>query len=286
MMILRFFIFYFLLSMSFVLSAGSMGPLTDNTRAKFFLGLGGSYNALQVKQNLYAIGVANYTGSFEGSGVAQGPAGVFNGNESGLAPQVQAGVYKHFLDDNLYGIKLSYQYLGNTTTHKDFTALQTGVVNGQVLVGNLLIQSAQTQINHELLLLPFIGHTFSQNQFYLGAGPALFGVHSNTNGVIGFANLFNSPTDVTGLPANFYNPAWVWGGAAQIGWAYHPSPDWRLDFSYTYAFSQQYDLNNSATFSNFISKDNLTIAGTGYVNTSQNFISQSLALTINKVFSL
>lgn len=281
-------------TLAFLLSSGSaiagvMGEslASDVAKTNFFIGLGGGYNSVQVKQNLYGIGVATYSGSLSGSGTAQGPANPFYDTENTFAPEIQGGFYKHVIDSsNLWGVKFSYQYLGAVATHADFTASQTGVVNGSTLNGNLLIESAQTKIKHEMLLLPFIGHAFTNSQIYLGAGPALFETGSNINGEIGFANLFGTPSDLTGAAANSSSSQWVWGGAAQMGLSYFLGPDWTIDFSYTYGIAKQYNANYAIPFTHYLKSDDITTTGTGYTNTTQNVMAQALTVSINKVFSL
>ena len=277
-----------LLSSSTLIFAGSMGDVnTDNSKAKLFVGLGGSYNSVQIKQNLYAIGNATYSGAVTGAGVAQGPATPFYDTVNTFAPEVQTGIYQHFKDsDHLWGLKFSYQYLGATPTHDSFTARQVGTVNGATLIGNLLVGSTQTKVEHELLFLPYIGHSFSKSQVYFGAGPALFGTRSNINDAIGFANLFASPTDITGQPINFSHPEWIWGGAAQLGLSYAFAPDLTVDVNYTYAITGQYNYDASAAFTNFVKSQNITITGIGIVNTTQSLANQALSVSINKVFSM
>jgi hypothetical protein len=274
-----------LLSFSTFIQAGSMGYELDS-KTHWFAGLGGAYNAVQVKQNLYAIGVASYTGSISSSATMEGPSSPFYGTTNNFSPEIQAGGYKHFSDSNhLWGLKFSYQYLGTVITRDNFTALQEGAVNGKLSIGNLLLGSSQTKVDHELLLLPFIGHSFTQNsQFYLGVGPALFGTRSSLNSVVGFANLTNTVTDITGAPVNFSSPEWVWGGAAQIGYSYFVASDWFVDLSYTYAITGQYSANYSENFVNRVEAKNVTVSGTGYVNTNQSIMAQALTLSINKTF--
>jgi len=269
--------------------AGAMGEYIapDVAKTNFFVGLGGSYNSVQVKQNIYAIGVATYSGALTGSGTAQGSASPFYDTENTFAPEIQGGFYKHMPDSNhLWGVKFSYQYLGAVTQHNSFTVAQNGSVDGTPLIGNALVESAQTTLNHELLLLPFIGHSFTNSHVYLGVGPALFGTKSNLYGEIGFANLSGNPSDLTGAPANNASSAWVWGGAAQAGFSYFLAPDCSLDFSYTYAVVPQYSADYVDPFTHFLSSEDITTTGTGFMNTKQNIVAQAFTVSINKVFSL
>lgn len=275
-----------LLSFSSLIFAGAMGNAMtpDESTSNGYIGLGGSYNSVQVTQNLYGIGIANYSGAQLGSGFAEGPAAPFFGTVNTFAPEVQTGWYKHFTgSDHLWGIKFSYQYLGAVVNSANFTVPQIGEKNGGPLEGNLLVGGTQTKLDHELLLLPYIGHSFKKSQVYLGVGPAVFGTRTNINNAVGFAN-FGEATDVTGLPISFSNSAWVWGGAAQAGYSYFLAPDWSVDFDYTYAISGQYRAHNSAPFINQIQNNTVTVTGTGIVNTNQNIAAQAFTVSINKVF--
>jgi hypothetical protein len=51
--------------------------------------------------------------------------------------------------------------------------------------GNYAVESVQTSINHELMLLAIIGRSFNDFTIYLGIGPALFGMQSNIYHLIG-----------------------------------------------------------------------------------------------------
>lgn len=262
-------------------TAGTMGEQMT-TKNNFFVGLGGAYNSIQVKQNIYEIGVANFSGAITSSGVAKGGANPFYGTENTFSPEFQSGFYKQIMDSSyLWGIKFSYQYLGTVVSHEDFTVPQVGSV-----AGNALVESAQNRINHELLLLPFIGHSFTNSQVYFGAGPALFGIKSVVDGEIGFANLYGNPTDLTGIAINNTSSNWIWGGAAQAGFAYFLSPDWSIDFNYTFAMTPKYGANYVNPFSQYLKADNITTTGLGYTTTSQNLTAQALSVSINKVFSL
>lgn len=264
-----------------------MGESVAPDHFSAFIGVGGGYNSVQFKQSLYGIGVANYSGAVTGAGTAQGPAGTFYDTVNSFSPEIQTGFQRHFVDsDHLWGVKFSYQYLGATATHQNFNVIQAGVVNGQTLSGNMIVESSQLKVNHEMLLLPFIGHSFKNTEIHFGVGPALFGTSSNVNGVIGFANVYGLPLDVSGAPTSGSTSEWIIGGAAEAGLSYYLSSDFRLDFNYTYAISKQYNLDHTSPFLNSIASGTITTSGTGTINRSQNLAAQALSVTINKVFLL
>ena len=87
----------------------------------FFLGLGASANWTNFgHQHVYAIGTSNvYTdGVLSASGSVQGPTNIFMDSRFAFAPSLQGGYFQRFgASDWLWGAKLSYNYLGATSTN-------------------------------------------------------------------------------------------------------------------------------------------------------------------------
>jgi len=257
-----------------------------------FVGLGGGYNSVNLSQNLSAAGVSNvYTGgALVASGQAGGPASPFHDNQNTFAPEVQAGYYDHFGNPNqLFGLKFLYKYLGTTSTDSHVDSFQVGSFTSQTaasFVGNVLINSAQTAINHNMALMAFTGHSFLNSFVYFGAGPTLFKTKSHLYGATGFADINGVHADITGAPTNFSFSKWMWGAAAQIGLAYFFSPSWFLDFSYTYSITGRYTSNVSGPFSSSTTSGGVTYTDTGtlYASTNQRVTSQAFSLSINKSF--
>ena len=276
-----------LLCFSKLAFSGSMGDVEAPSSWIGFVGIGGGYNTVQFKQSLYGWGIADYSGNVVGSGAAQGPAGIYYESVPVFSPEVVAGFQKNFVDSNRFlGIKFSYQYLGAAAIHQNFNVIQEGVVNGATLSGNIIVESSQLKLNHEMLLLPFIGHSFKNTEIHFGIGPALFGTTSQLNGVIGFANVFSSPLDISGAPAGgVLSTKWLIAGAAEVGGSYYFSKEYRLDVNYTYAISEQYVKIRPSSFVNTLSNAGITITGTGAIKTTQNMAAQALTFTINRVFT-
>jgi hypothetical protein len=285
-----------LLMGSSVLYAGEMGVISAAYKTGVFIGLGGSYNSVKLDQYLNPLigtsNVYNNSGVLQSYGTAAGPANPFHNVTSTFAPEVQAGYFKHFSShsDALWGIKFQYRYPAVTLTDNDIVAPQFGtltqVAGGptDTFTGRALIGSAQATINHELLLIPFIGKSFRKATSYLGVGPAVFGTQTNLDNITGYADYQGTHVDVSGVPTSFSSSKWMWGGAAQIGMAYLFDPTWAVDIYYTYAVTTLNKTNYLASFTSSTST-NVT-QGTLYGVASQRPTVQSLAITINKVFSL
>jgi opacity protein-like surface antigen len=260
-------------------------------RAGFFIGLGGSYNSVAFDQDLYAIGLSDvYSGTtLVARGHAEGPADSFHTRQARFSPEAQLGYFRNFGDSNwLWGAKFKYKYSGTEATDRGMIVPQNGSqipTNGSPptpLAGNAIIESSKTSIDHELSMLAFLGRSFFNTTVYLGVGPVLFGTKSSLNNAIGFASINGMPTDITGAPISFSSSKWMWGTAAQIGTTYYFSPSWFLDFNYTYAIAGQYKNDYGAPFVS--SSDGRTYSGVAFITTSQRVTSQSLAVSLNKMF--
>lgn len=112
------------------------------------------------------------------NGIAQGPANPFHDTQSTFAPEAQLGYFNHFGASSwLWGVKFKYEYVGHTSTERGIIVPQSGsftpsglvpFAGGTSLSGNVVIQSIQTRVDHELALLAFLGHSFGNSNVYLG----------------------------------------------------------------------------------------------------------------------
>ena len=269
-------------------------PASGVPGAAFFLGLGGSYNAANFgTQSVYAVGTSNvFQGStLTSSGSAAGPASVYLDPASTLAFSVQGGYFqKFFHSDWLWGAKFSYSYLGATSTVRNallpqagsFTA--TGSTTAVPFTGNAVVGSYRTSIIQQIALIPFIGHSFEKSYVYLGVGPTLSQVRTDLNGLIGFADINGTRTDVSGAPVNLSSSGWVYGGAATVGATYFFDRSWFLDASYTIATTANHTANYSSPFTNPNGSNGSTIVGTLVGNSSGTVITQAVTVTINRAF--
>lgn len=253
-----------------------------------FIGIGGSYNSVNLDQDLTGTAVSNV---FSGStlvayGNAGGPAEPYDSSQSGFAPQAQLGYFSHFANSScMWGFKALYEYTALTDARRDIIPQAgqfTTVAGVDTFTGNVFIGSSQVKINHQLALLPYLGHSFANGYVYGGGGPALLGIQSNIYNAIGFADVNGVHMDITGTPANFSSSNWVWGGAAQVGMTYFFDRSWFLDFNYTYMRTGQFTDSYSAPFVS--SSNNYTTMGTANLTAADRVTTQSVAVSINKAF--
>jgi hypothetical protein len=284
----------FLLALSNAAFAQAPGAsnVSSVPKAGLFIGVGGSYNAVDFHQNLKAVGVSDV---YEGPllvayGEAGGPAVPFDDTRYTFAPDAQLGYFRRFAGtDWLGGLKFTYKYLGATTAENNDIVPQAGAFTTTgadptitSFTGHVAIKSLQASFDHELTLIPFIGRSFANSFIYVGGGPVLFRTQARINDAIAFADVNGTEFDMSGAPVSFSNSQWVWGGAVQAGFNYFLSPTWSLDSNYTFAMSDSYKINYSQGFSNVT--NGFTTNGTAYIDSKQRVTSQSFTVSINKVF--
>jgi hypothetical protein len=255
----------------------------------FFFGLGGSYNSVNFgDQNLYVQGVSNvYAGpALIANGFANGSTSVNMPAQSTLAPDVQIGYFQHFADSRwLWGAKFNYSYLNSTAAASGFLVPQAGSftmgATTTPFTGNVPVGSFQTIVNHQMMWLAFLGHSFDAFTVYFGAGPSLSQTQIKLNNVAGFADIGGKPTLIA-PPDNYGNSGWVAGGAVSVGATYFLSPNWFLDFNYVYDTTLTQTTSFSGPFTN-TSGGNTTV-GTLSGNSSGRLTTQSVGVSINVLF--
>ena len=265
---------------------------SGNPTTGFFIGVGGGYNSTDFTQNLDASGISAIflDDALVALGEAGGPSTPFRDTQSKLAPEVHLGFFRDLTDNGwMWGTKFKYKYLNQTSTDNIVDSPQSGAfINtaaapaNTTFTGNVVIESSQARITHELSFLALIAHPFMNGNLYFGAGPALFATKSNIYGATGFADINGVHFDITGVPADFSNSEWVWGGAAQIGMTYNLGAKWFLDFSYTYSLTPKYKTNYSGAFATTAAGYN--DIGTLFINPAERVNSQAFAVSINKRF--
>lgn len=257
----------------------------------WYFGLGGSYDAVNFgTQNLYAVGTSNayQSGALVASGSAAGPTNVYLPLQSTLAPSAQIGYFQHLANSNwLWGAKFTYSYLGTTATASSFLIPQAGSFTSggttTSFTGNAPVSSYQAIINHQLAWLLSVGRSFDNVTVYFGAGPSLSQVQTRLNGVTGFADINGTPTLIA-PSTNFASSQWVFGGALSVGATYFLSPNWFLDFSYTYDATLNQTANYAAPFTN--TSGTLTTVGTLSGNSSGRVTTQAFTVTVNMLFDV
>ena len=258
----------------------------------FFAGLGASANAVNFgRQDVYAIGTSKVyqDGVLVDYGSAQGPAKISMNNRFAFAPSVQAGYYQRFgTSDWLWGGKLTYNYLGATSTNNNsiipqfgsFTSVGSGV--STPFSGPAYVHAAQTTIVQEIDLIPFLGHSFDRTMVYAGFGPSLSQTRTQLNGLVGLADIGGTIVDQSGAPQSFSNFSWVFGGAAMAGVTYFFASGWFVDLNYSYAMTASHTANFASPFTN--PNGSTTSVGTLVGSSAWRAATQAVSLTINRTF--
>ena len=266
--------------------------LTGSTvpNSAFFLGLGASANWTNFgHQHVYAIGTSNVfmDGVLSASGSAQGPTNIHMEDRFAFAPSFQGGYFQRFgASDWLWGAKLSYNYLGATSTNDNSIIPQFGtfttIANPTPVPfsGPAYVRAAQTSLLQEIDLIPFLGHAFGQSYVYAGGGPTLSQTRTRLNGLVGFAFVDGGIVDQSGAPQNFSSSSWLIGGAAVVGVTYFLTPSWFVDLNYSYALTEGHTANFASPFVD----QNSTSVGTLVGNSAWRAETQRVSLTINRAF--
>jgi hypothetical protein len=82
-----------------------------------------------------------------------------------------------------------------------FRSATTGVVTP--FTGNVVIQSYQVTVNHQLGFVPFVGYSFDRSYVYGGIGPSLTQVDAKLNNTVGFASIGGVSSSITGTPTSY-----------------------------------------------------------------------------------
>ncbi len=264
-------------------------------RNAFYLGVGASANLADFgTQDVYAVGTSDVfrNGARISSGSAAGPGSVGMGTDTAIAPVVQLGYFQRFADSAwLWGANLNYSYMNASASVQNARIPQagsytpTGSSNAVPFTGNAIVQSYQTEVTHQVALMPYVGRAFEAGGFvYLGAGPTLSRMSTRLNGLIGFADTNGSRSDISGAPQNFGTEGWVLGGAAMVGVTLFFDASWFVDVRYTLSATQRQTGNYASTFSNPNGQDGTLINGTLVGSSSGRFANQGITFTINRAF--
>jgi len=257
----------------------------------FYIGAGGSFNWTRFDQALQGVsGIQNITIGPDLVAQAQegGPFFDFNRNKNRFAPDVQLGYMAPFAGgDWQAGLKFNYKY-ANIDSKENVNVPQAGTLTTVVgppttenITGFVQVSPAEINLRHQLALMATIGRAFDKLTIYAGGGPALFGVETKFTGTA-FAVIRGQVFNASGAPISFSNENWVWGGAAQVGATYALAPRWFLDFSYIYARSANFSIEDSACFGS--QNGPLASSGCGVLNAQQRVTNQSVTLTLNRQF--
>ena len=272
-------------------SAGASSLVPDRA---FFAGLGASYNMVNLgTQNIYAVGTSdNYqSGTLVSSGTAAGPGTVSLGSLGTASPLVQLGYFQHFAGSAwLWGAKFSYTDLRARATSNDADIPQYGSFTYTAshavvpFTGDAVVNSYQSEANSRFTLMPFIGRSFGRGFVYLGAGGTLTETQTILDGLVGYAVINGVNTNVSGAPQNFASSGWVLGAGLTTGGTYFLSHGWFLNLDYTFSKTAAQTGNYSSDFVNSSSTPGVTTEGTLVGTSSENVLTNSITLTIDKAF--
>ncbi len=272
----------------------SFAGIAPMPQTGFFFGLGGSYNSVQFDQNLYlqSSTFVDVGGTEIAFGMAGGHHGNFNATQSAFAPQAQIGYMMYTpCCDWLWGAKLTYQYLGVTITDPrigfgaaDLLHTTDDAPVNTTFAASVSERNAQATTKSEIALLAFVGRPFSSGYAYLGAGPIVINSQYEIDAAVASIAVNNTtgPVVTNGGCTGGSSSKWIWGGVAQIGLTYYVDPTWFLDFNYSYAYTTRVKFNNNEYSSN--STAGFHASSYVYSTASERLITQSFAITINKVF--
>ncbi len=163
-------------------------------RSLFFAGAGAGLGIVASdEQSVFNKGISRIfdNGVLLGTGTAEGPPVTPDlGADATGVPLVQLGYFQHFGDsDWLWGIKLSYSYLGTTNlAARNLVIPQVGtgtVPDVPSFEGFSVIKSYEVFVDHQLSLVPFVGRSFKNSFVYAGAGPSLSRVGASLNDLVG-----------------------------------------------------------------------------------------------------
>jgi opacity protein-like surface antigen len=269
--------------MSFVLPttlfAGTIGPVAEpRLQTGFFIGAGGSYNA--VRMNANAIGTMNAVAGPPPLGLFSGGTDSYALSQQAFSPEVQVGYFQTLNQSAwLYGIEFLYQYSRikktsiNHGTRLELINLPTNTVD------ELQSTGVRIKVDDELVLPVFIGHTFKNSFLYVGGGPSVFKIRYTQ-----FPSTDELSGDYVGSINGFSNSQWIWGGAVQTGFAYYLAPTWFIKINYTYSVSGKNTMYRTRTFAPDVN-DGLN-EGVVAFKTSYRLNAYEAAISLNKVFNL
>ncbi len=268
------------------------GTLVSN-RA-FFAGLGASYNAVTFgTQDIYAIGTSdNYQdATLVSYGTAAGPGTVSLSTASTASPVIELGYFQHFSGSRwLWGAKFTYSDLRASATSTDDSIPQAGsftYTQSHAVVpftGDAVVDSYETEVNSRFAFMPFIGRSFSRGFVYLGAGGTMSEVQTNLDGLVGYAVINGVNTNVSGAPQNFASSGFVLGAGLVVGGAYFLGHGWFLDLDYSFARTAAQIGRYESGFVNSGTTPGVTTVGTLVGQSSENVVTNSVTLTIDKAF--
>ncbi len=244
------------------------------------------------EQYVYNKGISQVykDGSLVSTGVAEGPASPnpYLPASASLAPVAQLGYFSKIKKSSwLWGTKLSYAYLGVSSTPQVLAIPQSGTSTSSTSssYNGTSYNTYSIRANSQFALMPFIGKSFRNGFVYGGAGVALTQVQTSLNDVVGYATFEGVNTNVSGPAQNFSATQWAYGVAATAGITYFLSKSVFVDLSYTFSSPNASSVDVSSPFSNpSTSPTSPSYYGTLIGSATTNLVTNVISLTINTKF--
>jgi opacity protein-like surface antigen len=260
-------------------------------KSAFFVGVGGGYSftnfggqAVYNKgiSNVFQSGVLTATGTADGPAVQSSPIPASN-----AVPAAQLGYFRHFGDSPwLWGAKLSYSYLGTSSSVPNLVIPQFGSTSNpgvSSFSGFSVTGAYSVAVYHQTSFMPFVGRSFDNSFFYVGAGPSVSQTQANLTNVVGFATINGKLVDISGAPQSFSSTNWNYGVAGTAGVTYFLGSSWFLDLSYSFSMPNGRTTYVTSPFNN--PGDGTTaFSGTLIGTYTANLSTEAIAITINKTF--
>lgn len=201
------------------------------------------------------------------------------------APMAQLGYWGMLGQRSLWGIVGEYKYLNYTFN----TINGTNPIAFPNLASLPGYGDLSVNLQHEFMLLMYLGATYRSGYFYVGLGPVLFTLRDSIRNYVSLdqGNNFQGTN----------NSDTIWGGAAQLGYNYYFDPTWFIGFNYTYTVTGNYALNNNTkNWQYYYYAAQTDAQGTTYVadianadvnfNRNYSFTVQEFMFSLNKVFAV
>jgi opacity protein-like surface antigen len=259
----------------------------------FYAGIGVNANlVVPTRQSMYSQGISNVTsgGVLTATGAAGGPTNPQTPTTATISPGAQFG-YFHQLEGSrwLMGGKFTYNYVAATATQSLLMVPQSGSfqpvggVPPTSFTGNVVMRTYQITADHQFAFLPQVGYTFDRSYVYFGAGPSLTHTEVKLNSVVGFADINNMPgTSITGAPSNYSSSQWLIGATLTAGATYFLTPNWFIDFGYSFTITDLWNTAYASNFTNTIPPTTTTGVLSGSYTGSLN--THTLMVSINRRF--
>ncbi len=260
-------------------------------RSAFFVGAGVNYSfATFANQSVYNKGISDVFqgGALIASGMADGPpVQPSMPDQSNFSPTVQIGYFGQIGNGPwIWGAKLSYAYLGTSSSVRNLVIPQFGTSTAQgvsTFDGFSVTGSYTVDVYNQTTFMPIVGRSFDRGFLYVGAGPSMSQVKATLSDVVGYATINGTLTDISGAPQTVSDSAWTFGAAATAGVTYFLTPSWFLDLTYSFVAPNARTFYVASPFSN-PGTGGPSFQGTLIGTYSANVVTHAIGIKINRAF--